>query len=85
MATKAQVTKKTKELNITLSDVMYQTWGNDRSITFDAPTGFHFAGSGNHSFVIEAWTMAELWDEASDELRYGLTACPDGCDGEEAH
>ena len=85
MATKAQVIKKAQELNVTLSEVMYQTWGDHRSITFDAPTGFHFAGSGTHSIVIETWAMAELWNEANDELRYGLTACPDGCDGEEAH
>ena len=85
MATKAQVIKKTNELHVTLSEVMHQTWGNDRSIIFDAPSGFHFAGSGNHSFVIEAWTMAELWSEANDELAYGLTKCPGSCDGETAH
>jgi hypothetical protein len=85
MATKAQVVKKTTALNVTIGDVLYAAWGNNRSIIFDAPTGSHFTGSGNHSFVIEAWTMAELWNEASDELAYGLTACPQGCDGETAH
>jgi hypothetical protein len=85
MTTKAQVMKKTKALNILCGEVLWQSWGDGRSIIFDAPTGFHFAGSGNHSFVVESWTMAQLWADAYDELRYGLTACPIGCDGEEAH
>lgn len=85
MATKAQVVKKTAAMNVTIGDVLWAAWGNNRSIIFDAPDGFHFTESGTHSFVIEAWTMAELWDEASQELNDGLTACPTGCDGETAH